>query len=142
MPSAVRLREDDSAEALQALARRSKDVNRNRRLLSWAVVRDGMDRGSAAQIGAMDRQTLRDWVHRFNASGPDELIRQLDRGPRAPPVRRAAGCVRPDCRGQFGSRPGPRRALAADRPQAAKQNRAEFSHMSGRRPVSRVLEVL
>ena len=69
MPSAVRLREDYSAEELRALARRSKDVNQSRRLLSLAAVRDGMDRGSAARIGGMDRQTLRDWVHRFNAAG-------------------------------------------------------------------------
>src|SRR5262249_38617394 len=74
MPAAVRLREDHSAEALRALARRSKDVHQSRRLLSLAAVRDGMDRGSAAKIGGMDRQTLRDWVHRFNAFGPDGLI--------------------------------------------------------------------
>jgi hypothetical protein len=71
MPSAVTLREDYSAEELRALARHSKDVNQSRRLLSLAAVRDGMDRGSAAKIGGMDRQTLRDWVHRFNAAGPE-----------------------------------------------------------------------
>ena len=27
----------------------------------------------AARIGGMDRQTLRDWVHRFNEQGPDGL---------------------------------------------------------------------
>src|SRR5271170_6377559 len=69
MPSAVKLREDYSAEALRTLARRSKDVNQSRRLLSLAAVRDGMDRGSAAKIGGMDRQTLRDWVHRFTCRG-------------------------------------------------------------------------
>ena len=74
MPSAVRLREDYSAEELRALARRSKDVNQSRRLLWLAAVRDGMDRGSAARIGGMDRQTLRDWVHRFNEYGPEGLI--------------------------------------------------------------------
>ena len=52
---------------------------RSPRLLSLAAVRDGMDRGSAAKIGGMDRQTLRDWVHRFNASGPDGLIIQHPR---------------------------------------------------------------
>ena len=35
MPSAVRLREDYSAAELRALARRSKNVNQSRRLLSW-----------------------------------------------------------------------------------------------------------
>ena len=84
MPSAVRLREDYSAEELRALARRSKDVNQSRRLLSLAAVRDGMDRGSAAKIGGMDRQTLRDWVHRFNGSGPQGLIDNWTEGPRVP----------------------------------------------------------
>ena len=45
-----------------------------RRLLSLAAVPDGMDRGSAAKIGGMDRQTLRDWVHRFNGSGLEGLV--------------------------------------------------------------------
>ena len=74
MPSAVRLREDYLAEEFRTLARRTKDVSQSRRLLSLAAVRDGMDRAAAAKIGGMDRQTLRDWVHRFNASGPKGLI--------------------------------------------------------------------
>jgi transposase len=82
MPAAVKLRDDYSAEDLRALARRSKDVNQSRRLLSLAAVRDGMDRGSAARIGGMDRQTLRDWVHRFNAAGPDGLIDNWTEGPK------------------------------------------------------------
>ena len=82
MPSAVRLREDYSAKEFRALARRSKDVNQRRRLLSLAAVRDGMDRGGAAKIGGMDRQTLRDWVHRFNASGPQGLIDNWTEGPK------------------------------------------------------------
>jgi len=32
-----------------------------------------MSRTEAARIGGMDRQTLRDWVHRFNKRGPDGL---------------------------------------------------------------------
>src|ERR1700735_4479452 len=82
MPSAVRLRDDYSAEALRALARRSKDANQSRRLLSLAAVREGIDRGSAAKIGGMNRQTLRDWVHRFNASGPEGLIDNRTEGPK------------------------------------------------------------
>jgi transposase len=81
MPAAVRLREDFSAEELRALAKRSKDVHQSRRLLSLAAVRDGMERGDAAKIGGMDRQTLRDWVHRFNASGPDGLLNNWTSGP-------------------------------------------------------------
>ena len=82
MPASVRLREDYSAEELRALARRTKDANQSRRLLSLAAVRDGMDRGSAAKIGGMDRQTLRDWVHRFNAGGPEGLIDNWTEGPK------------------------------------------------------------
>src|SRR6202162_1861682 len=82
MPSAVRLREDYSAEALRALARRSKDANQSRRLLSLAAVLDRLDRGSAAKIGGMDRKTLRDWVHRFNGSGLEGLVDNWTEGPK------------------------------------------------------------
>ena len=41
-----------------------------------------MDRGAAAKIGGMDRQTLRDWVHRFNALGPEGLIDNWTQGPK------------------------------------------------------------
>src|ERR1700684_4698761 len=82
MPIACRVGENYSAEGLRGLARRSKDVNQSRRLLSLAGVRDGMDRGGAAKIGSMDRQTLRDWVHRFNASGPDGLLDNWTEGPK------------------------------------------------------------
>ena len=103
MPSAVRLREDYSAEELRTHARRSKDVSQSRRLLSLAAVRDGMDRAAAAKIGGMDRQTLRDWVHRFNASGPEGLIDNRTEGPQASPVRGTVGSVCED----RGGRPGP-----------------------------------
>ena len=83
MPAAVKLREDHSADELRALARRSKDVNQSRRLLSLAAVRDGKDRGEAARIGGMDRQTLRDWVHRFNAAGPEGLLDNWTEGPKS-----------------------------------------------------------
>jgi hypothetical protein len=82
MPAAVKLREDYSAEELRALAKRSKDAHQSRRLLSLAAVRDGMGRGEAAKIGGMDRQTLRDWVHRFNAAGPEGLIDNWTEGPK------------------------------------------------------------
>ena len=38
--------------------------------------------GAAAKIGGIDRQTLRDWVHRFNASGPEGLINNSTEGPK------------------------------------------------------------
>ena len=82
MRSAVKLGEDFSAEALRRLAKRSKDSNQSRRLLSLAAIRAGKDRSEAAKIGGMDRQTLRDWVHRFNALGRDGLIDNWMGGPK------------------------------------------------------------
>jgi transposase len=73
MPASVKIRTDFSAFELRRLAASSKDANQSRRLLSLAAVLDGMNREEAARIGGMDRQTLRDWVHRFNAEGPDGL---------------------------------------------------------------------
>ena len=83
MPGAVKLREDYSADALRGLARRSKDANHSRRLLSLAAVLEGMERGEAARIGGMDRQTLRDWVHRFNERGPEGLLDNWTSGPKS-----------------------------------------------------------
>lgn len=74
MPSALPLRTDYSAADLRRLAKRAKDNSQSRRLLSLAAVLDGMNRTDAARIGGMDRQTLRDWVHRFNQLGADGLL--------------------------------------------------------------------
>jgi len=74
MSAAIGVRDDYSAEALRLLAGRVKDANQARRLLAIAAVYDGMDREEAASIGGMDRQTLRDWVLRFNELGPAGLI--------------------------------------------------------------------
>jgi transposase len=41
--------------------------------LALALILDGYSRGEAAALGGMDRQTLRDWVHRYNADGVDGL---------------------------------------------------------------------
>ena len=73
MPT-VQLRDDYAAAELRRLAKRSRDNRQIRRLLALAGVYDGMSRADAAQIGGMDRQTLRDWAHRFNAEGPDGLM--------------------------------------------------------------------
>ena len=73
MPAAVSLRTDFSALDLRRLASLTKNAPQSRRFLSLAAVLDGMNRTDAARIGGMDRQTLRDWVHRFNARGPDGL---------------------------------------------------------------------
>ena len=81
MPSAIRLQTDFTARELRRLAKKAKDVNQSRRLLSLAAVLDGMSRSEAAMIGGMDRQTLRDWVHRFNTAGPDGLLDNWASGP-------------------------------------------------------------
>ena len=81
MPSAVTLRTDFSARELRQLAKQSRDNNQSRRLLSLAAVLDAMSRGDAARIGGMDRQTLRDWVHRFNMAGPGALLDAWTSGP-------------------------------------------------------------
>ncbi|HTF79924.1 MAG TPA: IS630 family transposase [Bradyrhizobium sp.] len=74
MSAAVGLRDDFTASDLRRLAARAKDADQVRRLLALAAVYDGMDRETAARIGGMDRQTLRDWAHRFNEYGPVGLI--------------------------------------------------------------------
>ena len=62
-------RKDLSAAQLRAQARQSLDTKHARRILAIAMVLDGHPRLLAAQAGGMDRQTLRDWVHRYNAAG-------------------------------------------------------------------------
>lgn len=84
MPAAVGMRTDYSAVELRRLAAASRHANQSRRLLSLAAVLDGMSREEAARVGGMDRQTLRDWVHRFNAEGPEGL---KDIPPKGQPAR-------------------------------------------------------
>ena len=74
MAAAVKLRDDMSAADLRGLARRSRDAAQSRRLLALAAVAEGRPRAEAAALGGMDRRTLRDWVHRFNAEGVDGLL--------------------------------------------------------------------
>ena len=81
MACAVSLRGDYSATELRGLASATKNANQSRRLLSLAAVLDGMNRTEAARIGGMDRQTLRDWVHRFNDHGPEGLLDSWSKGP-------------------------------------------------------------
>src|ERR671911_2431655 len=73
MPAPVSVRTDFSAGELRRLAAATKNANQSRRLLSLAAILEGMSRTDTARIGGMDRQTLRDWVHRFNERGPDGL---------------------------------------------------------------------
>lgn len=81
MACAVSLRGDYTSSDLRALAAATKNANQSRRLLSLAAVLEGMNRTAAARIGGMDRQTLRDWVHRFNEHGPEGLLDSWSKGP-------------------------------------------------------------
>lgn len=66
-------RTEHSAEDLRRAARQSKDSDQARRLLALALVLEGAPRTAAARAAGMDRQTLRDWVIRYNAEGVDGL---------------------------------------------------------------------
>ena len=74
MGQAVPVRADYTAGEVRRCAKCSKNVAQARRLLAIAAVLDGTSRQDAAKIGGMDRQTLRDWVIRFNEQGPEGLI--------------------------------------------------------------------
>jgi transposase len=58
---------------LRALARRERDGRAGARLLALANALDGMGRDAAARAAGMDRQTLRDWVRRYDAAGVEGL---------------------------------------------------------------------
>ena len=58
-----------SANELRALASCTRDGAVVRRLLAIALILDGHPRAEAARLNGMDRQTLRDWVHRYNDEG-------------------------------------------------------------------------
>ncbi len=68
------MRTDNTSAEVRRIAKRAKDASQARRLLAIAAVLDGASQEEAAKRGGMDRQTLRDWVIRFNEKGPDGLI--------------------------------------------------------------------
>jgi transposase len=74
MGQAIAVRMDFTAGEVRRFAKRAKDAAQARRLLAIAAVLDGASREDAAKIGGMDRQTLRDWVIRFNERGAEGLV--------------------------------------------------------------------
>ena len=74
MASAVGLRDDFDGAVVQRLARLNNDANQVRWLLALAVIYDGRVRHAAARVGGVGLQTVRDWVLRFDASGPEGLL--------------------------------------------------------------------
>ena len=77
-------RQDLTSAELRAAAGKVKDSRAARRMLAIALVLEGADRASAATTCGMDRQTLRDWVHRYNAEGLAGLANR--RSPGASPL--------------------------------------------------------
>src|SRR3954471_24942197 len=60
-------RKELGAVELRREARRCRDTAASRRMLALALGLEGASREEAARAAGMDRQTLRDWVHRYNA---------------------------------------------------------------------------
>ena len=68
IPLEIRRREHTAAE-LREMATRCSDGTQVRRVLAIALILEGHSRTEAARQTGMERQTLRDWVHRYNDEG-------------------------------------------------------------------------
>jgi len=106
-------RTDYSVDGLRREAKRARDASQSRRLLALASISEGASRAEAAQLAGMDRQTLADWVHRYNAEGiaglldrprkgrkpllSQDQLAELDRVVETPPDPVADGVVRWRC---------------------------------------------
>lgn len=79
------------AAGLRRAAAQSRDADAARRMLALALVLDGRTRTEAAESCGMDRQTLRDWVHRYNELGLAGLTDRVPPGakPRLSPEQDA-----------------------------------------------------
>lgn len=75
------IRMELDAVGLRRAAGQSRDADAARRMLALALVLDGHSRTEAAMLCGMDRQTLRDWVHRYNEFGLTGLSNQVSPGP-------------------------------------------------------------
>jgi len=73
---------DHTPAELRALAAMSNDADQTRRLLAIAMIVGGASRLDASRQTGMDRQTLRDWVHRYNETGIDGLVSRRPPGAR------------------------------------------------------------
>ena len=77
-------RTDHTASELRAIAAKTADGATVRRLLAIALLLEGQSRETAAAMNGMTRQTLRDWVHHYNAEGVPGLRSRT--GPGRPPT--------------------------------------------------------
>jgi transposase len=73
-------RTEFSAAELRRLAAATRDGAVVRRLLAIALILEGHSRAEAARFNGMDRQTLRDWVQRYNDEGVGGLYSRLSTG--------------------------------------------------------------
>jgi transposase len=71
---------DPTSATLRALSVHCTDAAQVRRMLALAMAMEGRARSEAASLAGMDRQTLCDWVHRYNASGIEGLKSRLPPG--------------------------------------------------------------
>ena len=84
MGQAIRISNlDHTSDALRQLAAKAKDGQVVRRLLALALLLEGKSRTEATTQSGMQRQTLRDWVHRYNAAGVAGLASRVGPGPAA-----------------------------------------------------------
>lgn len=73
-------RTEFSASGLREVAASTREGAVVRRLLAIALILEGRSRAEAAQLSGMDRQTLRDWVHRYNEEGVGGLRSRVSPG--------------------------------------------------------------
>ena len=73
--------QDHTAADLRRLLSKHKDGAVVRRLLALALILEGQSRSEAARQSGMERQTLRDWVHRYNSEGLAGLCSRVGPGP-------------------------------------------------------------
>ena len=66
-------RVDLGASELRTVAGKCQDASQVRRLLALALVLEGRSRTAAAEQSSLQRQTLGDWVHRYNIAGIEGL---------------------------------------------------------------------
>lgn len=92
MAVAIEITRRDMVPAqLRTAAGRARDGRVARRMLAVALVLEGVGRKTAAESCGMDRQTLRDWVHRYNGEGLAGLENRAGAGrkPRLNPEQKA-----------------------------------------------------
>ena len=82
MGAAIALRDDFDGSGLRRLARAAKDAGQSRRCIALAEIYDGGTRSDAARMNGVGLQVIRDWVLRFNATGPEGLVNRKAPGQR------------------------------------------------------------